>query len=224
MRCRPASCPLLPCRRAQATSQTTSQTTSQVPPLTLRAKRAVYLACFCKKSKIVRGVFLFPIMNPDDRPVHIRTSASAIDFWCRVRDDSKESEGFSPDGKTISKRSSFLNNSDTPFGRQNKPGSLTSSSFANNNTFFATASPTTSVTAPHINVMSSREVERLVFNNEIHTLEPKSTKNQWEKDNEALRRALITTKQHLKLTLQVNRALAQANAKLTVVMAAGISK
>ena len=63
-----------------------------------------------------------------------------------------------------------------------------------------------------------------MFNNEIHTLEPKSTKNQWEKDNEALRRALITTKQHLKLTLQVNRALAQANAKLTVVMAAGISK
>lgn len=159
-------------------------------------------------------------MNPDERPVHIRTSASARDFWCRVRDDSKE---VSPDGKVISKRS-FLDNSDTPFGRQNRPGSLTSSSFANNNTFFATMTPTASVAPPLNDVMSSREVERLVFKKEISTLEPNSVKADWEKENIMLRRALIANKQQLKLTLQVNRALAQANAKLTVAMAAGTSK
>lgn len=156
-------------------------------------------------------------MNPDERPVHIRTSASARDFWCRVRDDSKE---VSPDGKVISKRS-FLDNSDTPFGRQNRPGSLTSSSFANNNTFMT---PTASVAPPLNDVMSSREVERLVFKKEISTLEPNSVKADWEKENIMLRRALIANKQQLKLTLQVNRALAQANAKLTVAMAAGTSK
>ena len=162
-------------------------------------------------------------MNPDERPVHIRTSASARDFWCRLRDDSEDSEDVSPDGKVISKRS-FLDNSNTPFGRQNRPGSITSSSFANNNTFFATMSPTASVTPPIIDVMSSREVERLVFKKELGTLEPDSVKAEWEKENAMLRKALIANKQQLKLTLQVNRALAQANAKLTVAMAAGTSK
>lgn len=163
-------------------------------------------------------------MNPDERPVHIRTSASARDFWCRLRDDSEDSEDVSPDGKVISKRS-FLDNSNTPFGRQNRPGSMTSSSFANKNTFFATMSPTASVTPPIIDVMSSREVERLVFKKEISKLEPDLVvKADWEKENAMLRRALITNKQQLKLTLQVNRALAQANAKLTVAMAAGTSK
>lgn len=162
-------------------------------------------------------------MNPDERPVHIRTSASARDFWCRLRDDSEDSEDVSPDGKVISKRS-FLDNSNTPFGRQNRPGSMTSSSFANKNTFFATMSPTASVTPPIIDVMSSREVERLVFKKEIGTLEPDSVKAEWEKENAMLRKALIANKQQLKLTLQVNRALAQANAKLTVAMVAGTSK
>lgn len=155
-------------------------------------------------------------MNPDDRPVRLRTSVSARDFWCRPRDDSEESPDVSPDGKVISRRNSFLDNSNTPFGRQHRPGSMTSSSFANNNTFFATASPSASITPPSIDVMSSREMERLVLTKEIGTLEPKSV-NDGEKENAMLRK-------HLKQALQINRALAQANAKLTVAMAAGTSK
>jgi hypothetical protein len=184
----------------------------------------VFRQCLLFCCPVFTGVFLFPTMNPDERPVHIRTSASARDFWCRLRDDSEESPDVSPDGKVISKRSSFLDNSNTPFGRQNRPGSMTSSSFANNNTFFATMSPTASVRPPLIDVMSSREVERLLFKKEISTLEPNSVKADWEKENAMLRQALIANKQQLKLTLQVNRALAQANAKLTVAMAAGTSK
>ena len=152
-------------------------------------------------------------MNPDERPVRIRTSASARDFWCRLREESEE---VSPDGKVISRRSSFLDNSNTPFGRQNRPGSMTLSSFVNNKTFFTTASPSVSVSSPSIDVMSSRDVERLVFKNEIHTLEPASV-NHWEKEN-------VMLKLHLKRALHINRALAQANAKLTVAMAAGTSK
>ena len=158
-------------------------------------------------------------MNASDRPVYIRTSASARNFWSKLRDESE----VSPDGKVLYERRSFLDNSDTPFGRQNRPGSLTSSSFTNNNTLFATASPTTSIALPLTNVMSSREVEQLVFKTEIHTLEPDSANNHWTKENAMLRRALDTNKQQLKLCLQVNRALAKANAKLTVAMAAGTS-
>ena len=40
-------------------------------------------------------------MNPDDRPVHVRTSASAQDFWCRQRDEGKEPGNVSPDGKVV---------------------------------------------------------------------------------------------------------------------------
>jgi hypothetical protein len=150
-------------------------------------------------------------MNPDDRPVRLRTSVSARDFWCRPRDDSEESPDVSPDGKVISRRSSFLDNSNTPFGRQDRPGSMTSSSFANNNTFFATASPTASITLPVINVMSSRDMERLVLTKEIGTLESTdSVKADLEKKNAMLLRELSRA-------WQINKALA-------VAMAAGISK
>ena len=79
--------------------------------------------------------------------------------------------------------------------------------------------------------MSSRDVERLVFKNEIDTLEPKQYETNLEKENVMLRNALRAEeqklqlhKQQLTLTLQVNKALAQANAKLTVAMAACNSK
>lgn len=165
-------------------------------------------------------------MDPNDRPVHVRTSASARDFWSKVRDESE----VSPDGKVLSRRSSFADNYDTPYGRQNRPKCLTSSSFAHN-TFFATSSPTPSVRLPLTDVMSSRDVERLVFKNEIDTLEPKQYETNLEKENVMLRNALRVKeqklqlhKQQLTLTLQVNKALAQANAKLTVAMAACNSK
>ena len=38
-------------------------------------------------------------MDPNDRPVHVRTSASARDFWSKVRDESE----VSPDGKVLSR-------------------------------------------------------------------------------------------------------------------------
>ena len=79
--------------------------------------------------------------------------------------------------------------------------------------------------------MSSRDVERLVFKNEIDTLKPKQHETNLEKENVMLRNALRAEeqklqlhKQQLTLTLQVNKALAQANAKLTVAMAACNSK
>ena len=41
-------------------------------------------------------------MNPDDRPVNVRTSASAKDFWCRPRVAGEEPGNVSPDGKVVS--------------------------------------------------------------------------------------------------------------------------
>lgn len=40
-------------------------------------------ACFCHRKECS--------MDPNDRPVHVRTSASARDFWSKVRDESEVS-------------------------------------------------------------------------------------------------------------------------------------
>lgn len=41
-------------------------------------------------------------MNPDDRPVNVRTSASARDFWSRPRVQGECPGDVSPDGKVVS--------------------------------------------------------------------------------------------------------------------------
>ena len=42
------------------------------------------------------------MMNPDDRPVNVRTSASARDFWSRPRVQGECPGDVSPDGKVVS--------------------------------------------------------------------------------------------------------------------------
>lgn len=59
--------------------------------------------------------FVSSMVRPSDLVI-VRTSRSAQDFWSRVRDEGKD---VSPDFKP--QQSRRLDNSDTPFGRQQRP-------------------------------------------------------------------------------------------------------
>lgn len=71
---------------------------------------------FCSRLLLSAPTFVSAMVRPSDLVI-VRTSRSAEDFWSRVRDESKD---VSPDFKP-QQQSRRLDNSDTPFGRQQRP-------------------------------------------------------------------------------------------------------
>ena len=139
-------------------------------------------------------------MPPSDL-VPIRTSRSAKDFWSRARD---ENEDVSPDFRELRPSSRPLNNSTTPFGRQNKP------------TFPLLPSLNVNVEFVH-----SRVVERIILKDEIESLEEVKCDGEFvrklialnlklKNENTSLDRQLEAAKTELGRAWKVNKALTNA--------------
>lgn len=156
-------------------------------------------------------------MDPE-RPVIVRTSASAQDIWSRPYHDSQ----ISPDGRILSNSRSRprLDNSDTPFGRQQRPtfSSMPRSNVSNLPSRWPSDSSVVS------DVMSSRECERLVYKGELQTIElnQKNEKKNviitdllkqmkvMQKENTDLQKKNAHLNQQLVRCLKINHATMQA--------------
>ena len=143
-------------------------------------------------------------MNPE-RPVVLRTSASARDIWTR---DYRASQ-ISPDGRILS--SHRLDNSDTPFGRQIKP---VFPPHKVSNVSQPSQWPTQNSIVPAPHVMTSRECEQLVYQTELFNVE---SDNNNVTLMETLKRMKVMEKENKFLHQQFARCL-KINAALTQAM------
>lgn len=144
----------------------------------------------------------------------LRTSASAQDFWSRVRHDSQVSQ---LDGRPVSR--TFLDNSDTPFGRQNRPMFHSNALSSSPKPPSSNPSPTPSSRSPLASIasndiLSSREVEKLVLKGEINALEhsvppPLSEIETLKTDNASLKKQVNQMQKQIQLDWKVNAALVQ---------------
>ena len=157
-------------------------------------------------------------MHPDDRPVLVRTSASANDFWCRPRSRER------PESRARQKHTdvasshhravavAIVDDRDTPYGRQNCPfwisanGSSTpgSEQVADHAGGVPPRRPLVAVPAALTN---SRIAERRVY---------KSTLAQLEGDVHALKRRNAALEKHFKSALKVNKALAAQMSEMRI--------
>lgn len=126
-------------------------------------------------------------MPKEDRPIHVRTDASADDWWSRVR-SSKE---LSPEFRVLSQAEQIQRC--TPFGRQERPR------------LFTTELPTPS---PHPELMTSRAVERLEMSKAIREAEAdKENLTRALDENVALKRRIEHLEINLARALRINHAL-----------------
>ena len=140
----------------------------------------------------------------DERPVHVRTSASARDFWCRVRDD----EEMSPDFR-VGQRTTVMPPFETPFNRQVAP-----------------SGPVPRLQRPQPRLASSRSVERNALKlalQDAENIPPTNTRPARDSrptnaidtravisENEQLKKQLRTVRSHLERALRINHALTGA--------------
>lgn len=127
-------------------------------------------------------------VETDQRPVHVRSSASARDFWCRIRDDDR----LSPDFRVRESTTQSPAPLETPFNRQRPP------------TWGAAAAP------QRQRLTSSRVVERKVLTLALRDAEniPPPPDNAIE--NRLLKKELHVTRAHLQRVLRINHALTGA--------------
>lgn len=147
----------------------------------------------------------------DDRPVIVRTDESAENFWCRVR----------PHGKVSPDNGKVLKSRDTPFGRQNGPGSISRSTTTSGSHFPHPTLPRPALAPLNTPLTNSRVIEREVYKNEIAALELKTTpvppsfiqqlvrqNTDLMRENENIKHKLATTEKRLAGALKINKALA----------------
>ena len=129
--------------------------------------------------------------TPDSRLVHVRTSSSARDFWCRPR----ENESVSPDFR-VRRNAASPPQFDTPFGRQQRP-------------VVPPVPPTRRILG------TSREVEKRVLQEALHDAENIPTTNvaQVVHENSKLKADVARLRAQLRDALRINHALASAMAR-----------
>ncbi len=131
----------------------------------------------------VKKQFFFT-MSADDRPVNIRTDASADDFWSRIRG----SDEISPIDFRLRKPEVRR---PTPFGRQDYPRNF----------------PTV-VMSPYNPLQISRSVERIEFRNAIKEAEAHTNEfNLLLRENEELKKRIKTLESNVTRVLRINHAL-----------------
>ena len=124
-------------------------------------------------------------MPQEEQPVHVRTSASASDFWCRRREDERPHQD--PPASPL-----LPSNEDTPYGRQRPP--------------FSPMPPARPVLAP-IQVNASREVERAVLCRDL------SCADDIERDRDRLQRKVHRLEKQVKSLLQIQTMLTSEMAR-----------
>ena len=152
-------------------------------------------------------------MDPSNRPVVLRTSTSAEDFWCRLRDSAKVSP------HNFKER----NSRDTPYGRQNKPnwGNTNDNPETREIVHSERAPPRLPLIAVPTGLTNSRIVERQVYKNALAELDIQKTpvpsqfvqqivrlNTNLDADMKELKRKNEALEKRLMSALKVNKALA----------------
>ena len=124
-------------------------------------------------------------MPDEEQPVHVRTSASANDFWCRRREGERPPQHPPP-------APLLPPNADTPFGRQRPP--------------FSPMPPSRPVLAP-IQVNASREVERAVLCRDL------GNADELERDRDRLQRKVRRLENQVRSLLHIQSMLTSEMAR-----------
>lgn len=147
-------------------------------------------------------------MDPNSRPVIIRTDKSAEDFWSRERPDNQ----ISPDLRVY-----ISNQKNTPFGRQQRPFTTNNLQRSSSSQCISSLNRQPLAPIPHSN---SRIVEREILQDEIKQMEAVKTpvppkfvqqlimhNTKLEQENKKMKYELENTHRQLMTTLKINKCL-----------------